>query len=69
MLDDLDKFIRDNQSEIFVKGGISEKEVEDLEKELNLKFRTEIKDYLLQYGIIIGYGVEILGCGNNGISS
>lgn len=69
MLNDLEKFIHDNQSEIFVTGGISEKEVEDLEKKLNIKFRTEIKDYLLKYGIIIGYGIEILGCGNNGISS
>ena len=37
--------------------------------ELGLEFRKEIREYLHQYGIIIGYGVEILGCGKNGESS
>lgn len=69
MLKDLEDFIRENQEDIFVTGGISEKEIEELEKELKLVFRSEIRNYLLQYGIIMGYGVEMLGCGKNSVSS
>jgi hypothetical protein len=28
-----------------------------------------MKDFLSNYGMLLGYGVEILGCGKNGISS
>lgn len=69
MLKDLEDFIRENQEDIWVTGGISEKEIEELEKELKLVFRKEIRNYLSQYGIIIGYGVEVLGCGKNNVSS
>ena len=48
---------------------ITDEKINDLEESLGLEFRKEIREYLHQYGIIIGYGVEILGCGKNGESS
>lgn len=69
MFKELDKFIQNNQDNIIVTGGIANEKIKDLEESLGLVFRREIRDYLHQYGIIIGYGVEILGCGKNGESS
>lgn len=69
MFKDLEEFIENNQDDIIVTGGIETEEINNLEKSLGLEFRKEIKDYLHQYGIILGYGVEILGCGKNGESS
>lgn len=69
MFKELDKFIKKNQSNIIVTGGVTDEEINSLEKRLELEFREEIREYLHQYGIIIGYGVEILGCGKNGESS
>ena len=66
MFKELDKFIKKNQSNIIVTGGVTDEEINSLEKRLELEFREEIREYLHQYGIIIGYGVEILGCGKNG---
>lgn len=69
MLKDLEEFIQNNQEDIIVTGGITDEVISDMEKILGLKFSAEIRTYLSQYGIIIGYGVEILGCGKNGESS
>lgn len=69
MLKELEKFIQNNQEDIIVTGGITDEKINDLEGILRLEFRNEIRNYLYQYGIIIGYGVEILGCGKNGESS
>ena len=69
MFKELDKFIKKNQSNIIVTGGVTDEEINSLEKRLELEFREEIREYLHQYGIIIGYGVEILGCGKNGEST
>lgn len=69
MLKELEEFIQNNQDDIIVTGGITDEKINDLEESLGLEFRKEIREYLHQYGIIIGYGVEILGCGKNGESS
>lgn len=69
MLDELEEFIKSNQEDIIVTGGIKEEEINLLEATLGLEFRKEIRDYLRQYGMVIGYGVEFLGCGKNGESS
>ena len=69
MFKELDEFIQNNQDDIIVTGGITDEKINDLEESLGLEFRKEIREYLHQYGIIIGYGVEILGCGKNGESS
>ncbi len=69
MLKDLEEFIQNNQEDIIVTGGITDEVISDMEKILGLEFSAEIRTYLYQYGIIIGYGVEILGCGKNGESS
>lgn len=69
MLKKLDEFIKHNQDDIIVTGGIKDEKINDMEKKLGLKFRKEIREYLHQYGIIMGYGVEILGCGKEGESS
>ena len=69
MLKDLEEFIQNNPEDIIVTGGITDEVISDMEKSLGLEFRTEIRNYLYQYGIIIGYGVKILGCGKNGESS
>ena len=49
--------IRD-RDDIIVTGGITDEKINDLEESLGLEFRKEIREYLHQYGIIIGYGVE-----------
>lgn len=69
MLKNLTEFIQCNQDDIIVTGGVAEEKINVLEDMLGLKFRSEIKTFLHQYGIIMGYGVEILGCGKNGESS
>ena len=69
MFKDLEEFIKNNQDDIIVTGGIKAEEINILEKNLGLEFRKEMRDYLYQYGIVMGYGVEFLGCGKNGESS
>ena len=69
MFVNLQEFISNNQDDLIITGGISKEKVHVLEEILGLKFRSEIRDYLYLYGIIMGYGVEMLGCGNSGESS
>lgn len=69
MLKGLEEYIQSNKEDIIVTGGITEEVISDMEKILGVKFGAEIRSYLYKYGIIIGYGVEILGCGKNGESS
>ena len=69
MYKELYEFIENNQDDIIITGGVKEEIIHNLEKELGFKFREEIREYLSKYGIIMGYGVEMLGCGKNGESS
>lgn len=62
----LNEFIYNNLDEIFVSGGASIKEIELIEETLNVKLENEYKSYLMRYGMIMGFGVEILGFGKNG---
>lgn len=69
MFEQLEVFIKDNRNDIIVTGGITEEKIHILENNLDLKFNKDIKTFLSRYGVIVGYGIEILGCGKNGESS
>lgn len=69
MFEYLDEFIQDNEDGIIIMGGITEDRIHVLEDKLELELHKEIKEFLLRYGIIMGYGVEILGCGKGRESS
>lgn len=68
MLEKLEKMIS-NDEEIFWTGEVSEDRIDSIEKELNVKFLEEYKVFLKKYGMMIGYGVEILGCGKSTVAS
>lgn len=69
MFEYLDEFIQDNEDDIIIMEGITEDRIHVLEDKLELELHKEIKEFLLRYGIIMGYGVEILGCGKGSESS
>lgn len=68
MTNALNDFICDNFDEMYVSGGVSINEIELSENILNVKLENEYKSYLMKYGMIMGFGVEILGFGKNGKS-
>ncbi|MDE6789436.1 MAG: SMI1/KNR4 family protein [Ruminococcus sp.] len=68
MKNTLNEFIYNNLDEMFISGGTSTKEIEISEETLNVKLENEYKSYLMRYGMIMGFGVEILGFGKNGKS-
>lgn len=68
MFEKLDSFIEDNSDEILIIGGWDDSKISELEKELNLSFREEIKEFIRKYGLLMGCGVEIAMCGKNGKS-
>lgn len=65
----LESFIRENPDEMFAAGEISAAEAERIEKELDVELTGEYRSFLLKFGFIMGYGVEILGCAKNGNSN
>ena len=69
MFEHLDEFIQNNRDDIIITGGITEEKIHILEDILDLELNKEIKTFLSRYGIIIGYGIEILGCGKADESS
>lgn len=66
MFEKLDKFIEENSGEIFIAGGWGDDKISELEEELNISFRDELKAFIRKYGLLMGYGVEIAVCGKNG---
>ncbi len=68
MFEDLDKFIAENLEEVLVTGGWTDDKVSELEKQLSISFREEVKIFIQRCGVLIGYGVEIAACGRNGYS-
>ena len=68
MFEDLDKFIAENPEEVLVTGGWTDDKISELEKQLSIAFREEVKIFIRKYGVLIGYGVEIVACGRNGHS-
>lgn len=68
MFEQLERFIEDNSEEILITGGWDDNKISELEKELNISFREELKEFIRKYGLLMGYGVEIAVCGKNGES-
>lgn len=66
MFEQLERFIEDNSEEILITGGWDDNKISELEKELNISFREELKEFIRKYGLLMGYGVEIAVCGKNG---
>lgn len=63
MFEDLDKFIAENPEEVLVTGGWTDDKISELEKQLSIAFREEVKIFIRKYGVLIGYGVEIVNWG------
>ena len=65
MFEQLERFIEGNSEEILITGGWDDNKISELEKELNISFREELKEFIKKYGFLMGYGVEIAVCGKN----
>lgn len=59
----------ESDNDIFFTGEISENQINEIEKILNITLPKKYKAFLRKYGLIIGYGIEILGCGKGTESS
>lgn len=66
MYDELVKFISANNDDIFITGAVDLKKINQIEKELGICIIYEYKQFLNQFGMIMGYGITILGCGKGG---
>ena len=66
---DLIEKILENDDELFAVGGITGEKVQELERKLNVTFTKSYKEFLMKFGLLIGYGIEILGCGQSGEAS
>ena len=51
MFEDLDKFIAENPEEVLVTGGWTDDKVSELEKQLGIAFREEVKIFMRKYGV------------------
>ncbi|MCI9912274.1 SMI1/KNR4 family protein, partial [Clostridioides difficile] len=60
MFEDLDKFIAENSEEILITAGRTDDKISELETQLDIAFREEVKIFIRKYGVLIGYGVEIV---------
>ena len=68
MFEKWDVFLQENKDKVLVTGGISANKVLEIESDLGLCLCNSYKEYLRKYGFIMGYGLEINGCGLNGES-
>ena len=68
MFEKLDEFIEEESDEMLVTGGWGDDKIQELEKEINLQFREELKEFIRKYCLLMGYGVEIRACGRTGKS-
>ena len=68
MFENLDKFIAENSEEVLVIVGCTDDKIFELEIQLDIAFREEVKIFIRKYGVLIGYGVEIVAFGLNGHS-
>ena len=66
-MEKLKQFVSEN--DVIVTGGVSQDKIIEIENSLEVRLCKAMKDYLAEFGLILGFGVEILGCGKNGISS
>lgn len=46
MFEDLDKFIAENPEEVLVTGGWTDDKISELEKQLSIAFREEVKIFI-----------------------
>lgn len=69
MKESLKKFITDNSDDIFFTGGINEERICKIETQLDVKLPNEYVEFLNNYGLILGLGVEIFGWGKNDVAS
>lgn len=68
MFEKLDEFIEENPEEMLATGGWDDNKIIELEKQVDLSFREEFKEFIRKYGLLMGYGVEIAACGRTGSS-
>lgn len=61
----IQNFIKNNNQEIITTGGIDKNKIEFIESHLGLKIPNVYKDFLIEYGMLLGYGIEILGWGKS----
>ena len=67
MFSDLDKFLTENQ-DVLITGGVEDEKVNEIEKDLGVTLHPSMKMFLKKYGFLMGYGLEVNGCGRNGES-
>lgn len=68
MFEKLKKFLEDDE-ECFVIGGIDETRIDEIERSLEIVFPQIYESFLNKFGLLIGYGVDILGCGKGAEAS
>ena len=66
MYDKLVDFINANDNNIFITGGINPQKINEIEEVLGIEICDEYKRFLNQFGMIMGFGITILGCGKSG---
>lgn len=71
MFTKLDLFLQEDEDndEVLITGGIDDVRIADIEKTLNIILCAEMKDFLSNYGYLIGYGLEIYGWGKGDTSN
>lgn len=69
MFEKLDRFIEENPEEMLVTGGWSDEKIAEMEKEVRLVFREELKEFIRRYGLLLGYGLAIEACCKDGSST
>lgn len=62
-------FIEQNAADLIITGGVSGERIMEMETELALCFRQEYRKFLARYGMLLGFGVMILGCGKGAEAS
>lgn len=66
---ELKVFLEDNAEDIIITGGVDSESISVVENALGMELNDSYKEYLQDYGIILGFGVELTGCGKSGNST
>ncbi|MCD6185417.1 MAG: SMI1/KNR4 family protein [Deltaproteobacteria bacterium] len=62
-MENVKKYIQENKKDFFIKGNVSEEEVEKAEERLSFAFDKHFRTYLKEYGIISYESMETAGLG------